>query len=230
MEGVTVGRKQEARITLLGNQLSLAQQAARAAGMSLREAQRQRDEVSQQLDLANEQYQKGMESAAAIVAEAEVRLEQMKADRDAAIDRYGQVKLKYVALIEYYDRQVKINYQLKADYKAACERAKVAEDAYGEACDDPGALPNEPAPGPQAEALMRLMRLVSSERARQKVLHPSDHAGKETRSGNHLILSEEVGEVAQAVLERNGAGLQAELTQVATVALGWLAAELGLDW
>lgn len=39
----------------------------------------------------------------------------------------------------------------------------------------------------------------------------------------HLILSEEVGEVAEAVLDRN-ANLRAELVQVAAVAVAWLEA------
>ena len=220
-------------IRLLKSQLKTAQSQLRAMTY-------ERDQLGESLERTRDEYH-----ALSVAARKQGQeLEQVKADRDAAVEKatrekagHDEVMAKWKACYSKweYECAAKIEAQralarVERELAAMTERAENAEAAYGEACDDPGALPSEPTPGPQAEAVMRLVRLVSKERARQKQMHPHRYAGKQTRAGNHLILSEEVGEVAAEVQRGDKPALEAELTQVATVALGWLAGEMGLDW
>ncbi len=72
--------------------------------------------------------------------------------------------------------------------------------------------------------------LVDAERARQDAKWAGDHAwGNGSCQSTAVapivkaaVLTEECGEVARAVLDRDGPGLQEELVQVAAVSIAWL--------
>ena len=72
--------------------------------------------------------------------------------------------------------------------------------------------------------------LIDTERARQRQLWEASHRwGKGDCSSpdvpspiKAVVLAEESGEVARAVLELNDAALRTELVQVAAVAVAWL--------
>lgn len=65
---------------------------------------------------------------------------------------------------------------------------------------------------------------ITAEQVRARELHPNDHAGRDdvTDAWRHLLLSEEVGEVAAAIHYPYRDCLRDELVQVAATAVAWL--------
>ncbi len=65
---------------------------------------------------------------------------------------------------------------------------------------------------------------INLERARQDEKHGANGMGgaNMSRDRRHTVMSEELGEVARAILDGDEAGLRAELTQVAACAVGFL--------
>jgi hypothetical protein len=71
--------------------------------------------------------------------------------------------------------------------------------------------------GSSSATVERFGRLVQEERAQQERLHPWAGGGREMLKNAVVVLTEEVGEVAHAVLEKDAANLREELVQVAAV-------------
>lgn len=76
----------------------------------------------------------------------------------------------------------------------------------------------------------RIVALIDAERDRQRELLRGDHAWGHGDCSSPavapivkaVVLSEECGEVADAVLRKDMAAIQTELVQVAAVAVAWL--------
>ena len=74
-----------------------------------------------------------------------------------------------------------------------------------------------------------IIEAILEERRRQEFLKsqgtiPFSCADEVPMSLKHLVLSEEVGEVAKAIQERDWTNLRDELTQTAAVCVAWLEA------
>ena len=72
----------------------------------------------------------------------------------------------------------------------------------------------------------QIFRAIEAERERQDNKFPGQWLGKMTYGLRLAILTEEVGEVARAILEQGadsrGQDLETELVQVAAVCVAWL--------
>jgi len=80
---------------------------------------------------------------------------------------------------------------------------------------------------PNVNKRARVFLAIAEERRRQEFLKsqgaiPFSCADEVPMSLKHLVLSEEVGEVAKAIQERDWTNLRDELTQCAAVCVAWL--------
>jgi NTP pyrophosphatase (non-canonical NTP hydrolase) len=71
---------------------------------------------------------------------------------------------------------------------------------------------------------VRILVQIGAERARQDDTHGRPHERRYSDDRWLRVLVEEVGEVARAIEEGDGAGLKRELVQVAAVAVAFLEA------